>query len=61
MRILGFILLSAMLSACSPVMEATRPDPVDLSQFVVGESHVQVVEQLGAPIGFSMALAVRWT
>ncbi len=30
-------------------MEATRPDPVDLSQFAVGESRVQVVEQLGAP------------
>ena len=37
------------LSACSPVFEATRPDPVDLSQFVVGENRVQVVEQLGAP------------
>lgn len=37
-------------SACSPVMEATRPDPVDLSQFATGESRVQVVEALGAPV-----------
>jgi len=34
---------------CSPVMEATRPTPVDMSQFAVGESRVQVVEAIGAP------------
>jgi hypothetical protein len=39
----------AFCSGCSVVMEATRPDPVDTSQFAVGESHLQVVEALGAP------------
>ena len=34
---------------CSPVMEATRPTPVDTSQFAVGERRVQVVEAIGAP------------
>jgi hypothetical protein len=32
------------------MMEATRPDPVDTQQFVVGESRSQRVETLGAPI-----------
>jgi hypothetical protein len=43
-----FITLLAVCG-CSPVFEATRPDPVDLSQFAVGESRVQVIEQIGAP------------
>jgi hypothetical protein len=30
-------------------MEATRPDPVDMSQFAVGESRTQVVGVVGAP------------
>jgi hypothetical protein len=38
------------VGACSPVMEATRPDPVDLSQFVVGESRLKVVAELGNPL-----------
>ena len=42
----SFLLLG---SGCSVVMEATRPEPVDTSQFAVGESHLQVVEALGAP------------
>jgi hypothetical protein len=40
----------AILSSCSVVMEATRPDPVDLSQFTIGEGRPQIVEQLGAPV-----------
>jgi hypothetical protein len=36
-------------SGCSPVMEATRPTPVDTSQFAVGENRVQIVEAIGAP------------
>jgi hypothetical protein len=43
------LLALLMLCACSPVMEATRPTPVDLSDFAVGESRIQVIEQLGAP------------
>lgn len=31
-------------------MEAERPDPVDLSQFKVGESQVHVIETIGAPV-----------
>ena len=47
----GFLALSLALfiSGCSPVMEATRPTPVDTSQFAVGERRVQVVESIGAP------------
>ena len=37
------------ICSCSVVMEATRPDPVDLSQFTIGEGRPQVVESLGAP------------
>ncbi|HVB79820.1 MAG TPA: hypothetical protein VNE82_07710 [Candidatus Binataceae bacterium] len=37
------------LNGCSVVMEATRPDPIDTSQFAVGEPRLQVVEVLGAP------------
>src|SRR5438552_3586183 len=48
----AYILFSAGLLAitgCSPIMEATRPDPVDLSQLAVGEKKVDVVAALGAP------------
>lgn len=41
--------LDLFFCGCSPVMEATRPTPVDTSQFAVGESRVQVVEAIGAP------------
>jgi len=30
-------------------MEATRPTPVDMSQFAIGENRIQVVEAIGAP------------
>lgn len=43
------VALLVLVGGCSPVVEATRPDPVDLSQFAVGESRVQVVEQIGTP------------
>src|SRR5262249_7337074 len=43
----GTLMLAA--TACSPVMEATRPTPVDISQFVVGESRVQVIGVVGSP------------
>jgi hypothetical protein len=43
----GILMLAA--TACSPVMEATRPDPVDMSQFAVGESRTQVVGVVGGP------------
>lgn len=51
-RHIQFVTAAAMLltvAACSPVMEATRPTPVDMSQFAVGESRTQVVGVVGAP------------
>jgi hypothetical protein len=41
---------AALLCACSVVMEASRPVPVDISQFAIGEGRPQVVETLGAPV-----------
>lgn len=41
--------ISLWLTACAPVMEATRPDPVDLSQFAPGMDRMTVVGELGAP------------
>jgi hypothetical protein len=39
----------ALLSGCSAVMHAQRPDPVDLSKFVLGQSRVSVLSELGTP------------
>ena len=47
---LSVILFGIGLSGCSTVMEATRPDPVRLNKFVVGESRFDVLAQLGAPV-----------
>jgi hypothetical protein len=49
---IGFLLpflVFAFLPACSVVLEATRPDPVDMSQFSVGEDHTRIAATLGAP------------
>jgi hypothetical protein len=40
---------AACLAGCSVYMEATRPTPVDLTQFQTGESRDSVIEQLGSP------------
>ena len=48
-RAVALALVLLVGNGCSVVMEATRPDPVDTSQFVVGETRLQVVEALGAP------------
>ena len=45
----GLTALVLTLSGCSVVMEATRPDPVDLSSVAVGESRTEVLGRLGAP------------
>jgi hypothetical protein len=37
------------LSGCSTVMEANRPDPVDLAQFTPAERRVEVIGHLGPP------------
>jgi hypothetical protein len=31
-------------------MEATRPDPVDISQFVPGEKRIKVLAEVGSPL-----------
>jgi len=53
MKIIRLVVLSVFCLAaasCSPVLEATRPDPVDLDQFVVGESRMNVLAELGNPV-----------
>jgi hypothetical protein len=37
-------------ATCSPVMEATRPDPVNLQQFAPGERRIDVLAEVGGPI-----------
>lgn len=43
-------MLCWLLSACGPVLEATRPDPVDIHQFVPGERRINVLAEVGAPV-----------
>jgi len=40
----------AILFGCAPVLEATRPDPVDIHQFTIGESRINILAELGNPI-----------
>ena len=49
MKTTAVLLILAALCGCSPVMEATRPDPVDITQFTIGESRVQVIQEISAP------------
>ncbi len=42
-------LLTIELAACGPVMEATRPDPVDVSTFVPGQKRMDVLAEVGNP------------
>jgi hypothetical protein len=44
------LMAMVVLSACAPVMEANRPDPVDLSQFAVGEDRMDIVAAIGSPV-----------
>jgi hypothetical protein len=32
-------------------MEATRPNPVDINQFAVGENRMAVIQSIGSPVG----------
>jgi hypothetical protein len=43
-------LLAACLAGCGPVLEATRDTPVNLDHIAVGESRVNVISDLGAPL-----------
>ncbi len=49
MRPATWLWLSALVTACSPVMEATRPDPVDINRFVIGEKRVDILAEFGNP------------
>ena len=44
------ILSASGLFGCSPVMEATRPNPVDIGQLAVGESRAEAEAELGPPV-----------
>src|SRR5277367_1572141 len=49
-RLAALALAMTALSGCSVYMEATRPTPVDLSQFQPGDTHDSVVDKLGDPL-----------
>ena len=42
-------LVAIMLGGCSTVMEAQRPDPVDLHRYAVGQRRIEVLSRLGPP------------
>jgi hypothetical protein len=46
----GLILMGALIPGCSVYMEATRPAPVRLARFPLGESRDTVIAQLGQPV-----------
>jgi len=47
------VFFALLLSACGPVMEATRPDPVDLGNFVPGQKRIDVLAEVGSPTATS--------
>jgi len=49
-QLAAYLLILVALPACSPVMEAMRPDPVDLSEFAIGESRLKVIATVGSPL-----------
>ncbi len=51
----ALLLAIAGSAGCSVVMEATRPTPVNLSQFDPGESRDEVISMIGAPTGSANA------
>jgi hypothetical protein len=40
-----------LTAGCSPVLEATRPTPIDLGHFRPGQTHDSVTEEIGTPQG----------
>jgi hypothetical protein len=46
----SIILMALSVQACSPFMEADRPNPVRLSQFPIGESRMDVLSKIGGPL-----------
>jgi hypothetical protein len=49
-RLILTVVILLPFSACGPIMEAERPTPVDMTKFKAGESRLDVLSQLGAPI-----------
>ncbi|MDB5483808.1 MAG: hypothetical protein JWO83_4861 [Caulobacteraceae bacterium] len=49
--IAGFALLALLVGGCSTVMEATRPAGTNINKYVMGEKRIDVVADLGAPLG----------
>jgi hypothetical protein len=47
-----FVTSAVILSmgGCAPLMEASRPNPIDLSQFHPGDNRTSIVRILGPPI-----------
>ncbi|TAL99691.1 MAG: hypothetical protein EPN70_24510 [Paraburkholderia sp.] len=47
---LGLAAVALCFSGCAPIMEANRPNPVDLDRFVVGQTtRINVIAQVGGP------------
>jgi hypothetical protein len=46
----GAAALALCLGGCGPILEATRDTPVNLDHIAVGESRVNVMADLGAPV-----------
>lgn len=51
MRFVAPTVCLLLLTGCSAYLEATRPDPVNLQNFYVGMSRIDVVAKLGTPAG----------
>jgi hypothetical protein len=49
LRFIATSMLAFSLAGCSAVMHASRPDPVDINRFVIGQSRVSVLAELGNP------------
>jgi hypothetical protein len=49
-RLAALALAMTALSGCSVYMEATRPTPVDLSQFQPGDTRDSVIQKVGVPL-----------
>ncbi|MDE1152377.1 MAG: hypothetical protein PW788_07555 [Micavibrio sp.] len=49
-KIISTLFCLLALNGCSPVMESMRPDPVDLTSFVIGEDRINVLAEVGAPV-----------
>jgi len=49
-KFIAVAIASVMVAGCSPVMEVMRPDPVELSSFIIGEKRLNVLSEIGSPV-----------